>query len=98
MYGIRQTLHTGLTSSELQELLDDHARVVFLKMDAGLWDAVLEKIEDADVPPESIVVDFLGHVDATLLEKKMLEGADMGTGVGVSALKALMDMAVPGGS
>lgn len=98
MYETRQTLHTGLTSSELQELLDDNCRVVYLHRGSGgdLWDAVLEKTTGGP-PPEAIVIDFLQHVDVSKLETKMLEGG-MGESPGTMAVKALMDMvAVPSG-
>lgn len=97
MFAARQTLHSGITSTEVQEILDKGARVVFAhRAHENLWDVIVE-ITEEDWHPEAMVHDFLAHVDPELLEKKMLENPDMNTGIGKSAIQALRDM-VPRGT
>jgi hypothetical protein len=97
MYAARQELVQGIQSSALNEALERGARVVWIQPQSfsdDHWDVVLETyVEDSH--PETIVLDFLAHVDTGTLENKMLEGADMGTGVGKSAINALAEMVKP---
>lgn len=99
MFGARQTLHLGISSSELQELLDGGSRVVYLMQQSdGSWNSVLERDVVEEVTPEAIVLDFLVHVDPTRLETKMLENPGMGEGPGKVALRALQEMVSPRGA
>lgn len=95
MYGVRQKLHTRLKSSDLDVMLSEGARVVYLKRHAsGEWDAVLET-EDEVVDPRAVVLDFLVNVDPGQLEKFMLENHSLDESMGKAAIKALTEMVVP---
>lgn len=98
MLGIRQQLHTSITSADLQEALDLGARVVYLAKTEtpGTWDAILET-EAADGDPRSIVLNWLGSVDPMTLESKMLENPSMDEGVGKAAIVVLAEMVVGNG-
>lgn len=94
----RQQLLSNLTDAELNTQLDLGARIVWMERDHERYNVVLETTVDPDVLPELIVLDFLMNVPEPLLERKMLEGADLNTGVARSALNALASMVkVPGG-
>lgn len=96
MLGIRQQLHTGISSEELQQHLDYGARIVYLTAgaDSGTWNTVLE-VESADGDPRATIVAYLASVDTGKLEQLMLEHPDMETGVGAAAIGSLIRMLVP---
>jgi len=97
MEAVRQHFFGLITEQEINEYLEQGSRVVWMKPVEGsnTFDVVLETYPASDIVPEAIVLDFLVNVDRVALDKKMLEGADLGTGVAESAIKALMDMVVP---
>jgi hypothetical protein len=99
MYPVRQTLHEGITRDELQELLDDGARVIWVDRvmhGKSLYDVILEVDGAAgDVSPDQWVMDFLLSVNPVELEKKMLENPDLEFGPGRAAVAALMDVVRP---
>lgn len=99
MQTARQQLIIGIPGDDLNGYLERGARVVWIHRDKhDRFDVVLETAVELEVTPELIVLDFLANVPESLLEEKMLEGADLGTGVARSALNALAGMVkVPGG-
>jgi hypothetical protein len=54
-------------------------------------DAVVQ-VEDPEYD-RGLILEFLGGVDVQALEEAMLNGADMNSGIGSSAVRALQDIA-----
>lgn len=94
----RQQLHREITPDDLNERLEAGARIVWIDRNHGdRFDVVLETYVESEHVPELIVLDFLAHVPVGTLEERMLDGADLGTSVGQSAINALAAMVkVPG--